>query len=521
MKSTIRLLVMSLVSLCFPLLPQAQAVIPPPDGGYPNFTTAEGTKALFSLTTGSANTAVGWYSLFSDTAGSFNTGVGAGTLVLNTGDENTAVGTAALLFNTASGNTAVGSRALLNNTTGGTVANIQGIDVGPNVAIGQQALESNTIASSNTAVGYQALHSFTSGPPGFEQAGLCTAVGFRALASTTTGFGNSAFGYQALSSNIDGNSNTATGQSALFNNTHGGSNAAFGAGALGANTDGDGNTAIGLVTLGVNVDGSDNAALGYGALDNNIHGNSNTATGAFALQDNITGNNNTAVGELALLHNTSGNNNVALGFGAGNIATTGDNNVYIGALMEGVAAEANHTYIRNINTTSVSGGGTDTVTINLTTGLVGHLSSSQRYKEDIQPMDRASEALYQLKPVCYRYKKEIDSTQSPAFGLIAEQVADVNSALVACNSGGQPESVHYEMVNAMLLNEFLKQHKTVQELKSTVLGQQSIIAQQRQSFEHRLAEQEKEIKTLMSAVEKVNAQLEMNNSASRVATNQR
>src|SRR5436190_23778812 len=136
--------VVGLVLACFALSPRAQAVSPAPDGGYPNFTTAEGQKALFNLTTGSANTAVGWYSLFSDAAGSFNTGVGAGTLVLNTGDENTAIGTASLLFNTASGNTAVGSRALLNNTTGGTVANIQGIDVGPNVAIGQQALENNT-----------------------------------------------------------------------------------------------------------------------------------------------------------------------------------------------------------------------------------------------------------------------------------------------------------------------------------------------------------------------------------------
>jgi hypothetical protein len=422
------------VVLCFALWPQAQAVVPPPDGGYANFTTAEGQKALFNLTTGSANTAVGWYSLFSDTSGSFNTGVGAGTLVLNTGDENTAVGTASLLFNTASGNTALGSRALLNNT--------------------------------------------------------------------------------------DGVSNTAAGQLALFSNTQGGSNTAVGTASLGANTLGDRNTAIGFVALGENINGTDNAALGYGALDNNIGGTSNTATGAFALQDNTAGNNNTAVGSFSLLHNTGGNN-VALGYGAGENATTGDNNVYIGALMQGVAAEANHTYIGNINTTSVSGGGTDTVTVNLTTGLVGHLSSSQRYKEQIKPMDKASEALYRLKPVSYRYKKEIDSTQSPAFGLIAEEVADVNSALVACNSEGQPESVHYEMVNAMLLNEFLKEHKTVQELKSTVLGQQSIILQQRQSFERRLAEQEKQMKALTGVVEKVNRQLEMNNSAARVAAGER
>jgi len=509
------------VLLCFALLPQAQAVIPPPDGGYPNFTTAEGQKALFSLTTGSANTAVGWYSLFSDTSGSFNTGVGAGTLVLNTGDENTAVGTAALLFNTVSGNTAVGSRALLNNTTGGAMGSIQGIALGPNVAVGQQALETNTIASANTAVGYQALRSFTGGTVGFEQVGLCTAVGFQALANTTTGFGNSAFGFQALLNNTEGLANTAAGQVALLSNTTGGSNTAVGAAALGTNTVGDGNTAIGFVALEANVDGGSNTAIGYGALDNNIDGDSNTATGSFALQDNTTGNNNTAVGDAALLHNTAGNQNVALGLGAGENATTGDNNVYIGALMQGVAAEANHTYIRNVNTTSVSGGGTDTVTVNLATGLVGHLSSSQRYKEKIKPMDKASEALYQLKPVSYRYKKEIDSTQSPAFGLIAEEVAAVNSALVACNSEGQPESVHYEMVNAMLLNEFLKEHKTVQELKSTVTGQQSIIAQQRQSFERRLAEQEKQIKALTGVVEKINAQFEMNNSAPRVAAGQR
>src|SRR5437763_8708816 len=112
MKLTIRLLVMSLVLLCFALLPQAQAVVPAPDGGYPNFTTAEGTKALFSLTTGSANTAVGWYSLSSNAAGSFNTATGAGTLLFNTADENTAIGAAALLFNTTgSANTASGAAA--------------------------------------------------------------------------------------------------------------------------------------------------------------------------------------------------------------------------------------------------------------------------------------------------------------------------------------------------------------------------------------------------------------------------
>lgn|SRR5215211_1973749 len=168
MKTTTKthLLFVAVVLVCFGLLPRVQAVLPPPDGGYPGGNTAEGTKALFSLTTGGYNTAVGWYSLFTDSTGSFNTGVGAGTLALNTGDENTAIGTAALLLNTASGNTAIGSRTLANNTTGGTLGNIQEVDFGPNVAVGWQALESNTLGSANTAMGYQALRSFTTGPVG-------------------------------------------------------------------------------------------------------------------------------------------------------------------------------------------------------------------------------------------------------------------------------------------------------------------------------------------------------------------
>jgi hypothetical protein len=137
----------------------------------PTLPPRKGRIAFFSLTSGAANTALGRFSLHSVTTG-FNTGIDAGTLVLNTGGENTAIWTAALLLNTASSNTAVASRALLNNTTGGTLTNIQRIDVGPNVAVGQQGLESNTVVGANTAVGYQALHSFISGPMGFEPLGL-------------------------------------------------------------------------------------------------------------------------------------------------------------------------------------------------------------------------------------------------------------------------------------------------------------------------------------------------------------
>jgi hypothetical protein len=451
MRTTIRSLVTPLVLLCVGLLPQAEAVVPPPDGGYPNFTTAEGQNALFSLTTGAANTAVGWFSLKSVTTGSFNTGVGAGTLVLNTGAENTAIGTAALLLNTASGNTAVGSRALLNNTTGGTLGNIQGVDVGPNVAVGQQALESNTVASANTAVGYQALQSFTTGPLGLEQIGLCTAVGFQALANATgNGFANSAFGYHALVNNADGG----------------------------------GNTAIGLQTLVSNTTGSSNVAIGNNALSN-----------------------------------STGDNNTALGFNAGSAVTTANNLICIGAFGANVD---NSCFIGNIysNVQPIVGTDPDSVTIASSGRLSRGNASSRRYKHDIKSMDKASEVLYALKPVSFRYNKEYDVTQTLAFGLIAEEVAEVYPDLVGRNPKGEPESVRYEQINAMLLNEFLKEYKTVKELKSTVLGQQSIMAQQRQSFERRLAEQEKQIKALTDAVEKVNAQLEMNNNTPRVAANE-
>ena len=451
MRTTIQSLVTPLVLLCSGLLPQVEAVVPPPDGGYPNFTTAEGQNALFSLTTGAANTAVGWFSLKSVTTGSFNTGVGAGTLVLNTGAENTAIGTAALLLNTASGNTAVGSRALLNNTTGGTLANIQGVDVGPNVAVGQQALESNTLASANTAVGYQALQNFITGPMALEQIGLCTAVGFQALGNATgIGFANNAFGYHALMNNTDGGGNTAIGLQALVNNT--------------------------------------------------------------------IGNSNMAIGNNAL-SNSTGDNNISLGFNAGGGVTTANNVICIGALGANVD---NSCFIGNIysNMQPIVGTDPDSVTITSNGRLGRGNVSSRRYKHDIKSMDKASEVLYALKPVSFRYNKEYDGTQTLAFGLIAEEVAEVYPDLVGRNPKGEPESVRYEQINAMLLNEFLKEYKTVQELKSTVLSQQSVIAQQRESFERRLAEQAKQIKALTDAVEKVNAQLEMNNNTPRVAANE-
>jgi hypothetical protein len=448
MKTIIKtyLLIVAVVFACFELSPEVQAVVPPPDGGYPGGNTAEGTKALFNLTTGGFNTAAGWYSLFTNSTGSFNTGVGAGTLALDTGSENTAIGTAALLLNTASGNTGIGSKALLNNTTGGTLENIQGIDLGPNVAVGAQALESNTVASANTAVGYQALHSFTIGPTGFEHLGLCTAVGFQALANSTgAGTANSALGYQALVNNTDGGGNTAIGVGALLGNTTGNSNVATGNNALSSNTIGDDNTANGFSALIINTEGSDNTAVGFGALASNITGDGNTVVGASA-GGGVTGDNNTILGE-----------------GAGGGIGTASNVICIGASVAG-ASVTGSTYINNIWTRP---GGSQAVYVNAE-GKLGAQVSSRRFKEEIKPMHEASQALFALEPVTFRYKKEIDPARTAQFGLVAEEVEKVDPALVIRDKDGKPYSVRYDQVNAMLLNEFLKEHNKVEKLESTV-----------------------------------------------------
>jgi hypothetical protein len=450
MKITTSAVIIALTLLCIGLFPKAQAVVPAPDGGYPGGNTAEGQNALLSLTFGLYNTGVGIYSLLSLTDGSFNTGVGAGTLLANTADENTATGAGALfsnitgndntangafaLFsNTATGNTAIGSNALLNNTTGGTLENIQGTNVGPNVAVGWQTLESNTVASANTAVGYQALQSFTTGPVGFEQVGLCTAVGFRALANATgDGFANSAFGYQAL-----------------FNNS-----------------DGFGNTAIGLQ----------------------------------ALLSNTTGSSNVAIGNNALSNNTVGNSNAALGFIAGALVTTASNVICIGSLGQNVD---NSCFIANIfDATSAGGIG---VFIN-SSGQLGTTTSSQRFKEEIEPMNQNSEALFALKPVTFRYKKEIDPAGRSQFGLVAEDVEAIDPDLVVRDKEGKPYSVRYDQVNSMLLNEFLKEHKAFLKEQSKV-----------QKLEAALDAVNARLKAQEAKIEKVSAQVEMSKAASQVA----
>jgi hypothetical protein len=303
--------------------------------------------------------------------------------------------------------------------------------------------------------------------------------------------------------------NTATGAGALFSHGTGNDNTANGAFALFSNTSGQGNTAIGASALFSNTTGSFNTASGQAALFLNTTGNANTAIGASTLLGNTTGGGNTVIGDLALEHNTTGSSNVALGVFAGINQTTGSNNVYIGANMGGTAGESDACYIASIFGQTSSGG--IPVLINSNHKL-GTTTSSKRFKEDIKAMGAVSEALFSLKPVTFRYKKEIDPAGISQLGLVAEDVEKVSPDLVVRDKEGKPYSVRYDQVNAMLLNEFLKAHRKVQELEATV-------AQQQKNFQAKFAEQEKQIEALASGLQKVRTEVEVTKSDSQVAMN--
>jgi hypothetical protein len=292
-----------------------------------------------------------------------------------------------------------------------------------------------------------------------------------------------------LLSNV-GNANTAVGAGALLNNTTGVANSATGANALAYNTTGVNNTATGELVLYRNTTGSDN-----------------TASGLLAMYSNTTGNTNTAIGELALQGNTTGNNNIALGYTAGVNLTTGDGNIDIGnQAFEGEAATIRigdeavqtATYIAGISGQTASGG--VAVFIN-SDGKLGTLTSSARFKTEIKPMDESSETILALKPVTFRYKHEIDPRDIPQFGLVAEDVEKVNPALVIRDRDGKPYAVRYEAVNAMLLNEFLKEHRRNEKLEATV------------------AHQQKQIDALTAGLQKVSAKIETSKPAPQVVNN--
>jgi len=506
-----------------------------------DYNTAFGTGALSTVTTGHSNTIVGSFVMTGAREESnYNTVVGGNAMRYSYGcSYNTVIGAYAMGWsdenethrNTGSYNTATGYEVLFNNENGSY-----------NTANGIYALAANTTGSYNTAGGASALGSNSDGNNN-------TATGAYAI-RYGHGDNNTATGYAAMQGTTEapneGNDNTATGANALYSNTSGINNTANGANALYTNSNGNNNTATGEGALYGNKTGSGDTANGQDALYSNTDGNSNTATGFGALFSNTSGFSNTANGWSALLFNTTGSNNIGLGVGAGGNLTTGDNNIDIG--NTGVAGESakirigtkgthKNTYVAGIYGVTVPRG---LGVIVDSSGHLGTSTSSARFKDEIKPMDKASEAILKLAPVTFRYKPELDPDGIPQFGLVAEQVEKVNPDLVARDEQGKPYTVRYEAVNAMLLNEFLKEHRRVEEqvrqvkeqeatimqLKWRAAKQEVAIADQQKSFEMTSAKQAKRIETLFNTlqeqalqIQKVTARLAAGQSAPRVVIN--
>src|SRR5438034_1148736 len=300
--------------------------------------------------------------------------------------------------------------------------------------------------------------------------------------------------------------NTAEGDDALFNlDTSQGTN----------------NTAIGFAALFSSTTGISNTAVGFDALYSNTIGAVNTATGSSALFSNTTGTDNTAHGAFALFFNTTGSFNIAVGNGGGGNLTTGINNIDIG--NNGVAGESKtirigksgkqtNTFIAGISGATVP---TGVAVIVDASGHLGTTTSSARFKDAIKPMDKASEVILALKPVTFHYNQEIDPEGTPQFGLVAEDVENVNPDLVARDEHGKPYTVRYEAVNAMLLNEFLKEHRTVQEQNRKIQAQDATIAQLKSGMETLATT----VKEQAAQIQKVSAQIEASKPAPQIVLN--
>jgi len=256
---------------------------------------------------------------------------------------------------------------------------------------------------------------------------------------------------------------------------------------------------------------SNNTVLGDNALISNASGLDNTAIGLLTLLNNTTGSFNTAIGARALSNNTTGSSTIAVGNSAGATLTTGNDNIDIGNI--GVAGEfktirigkqgrQTDTFIAGISGATVPTGVAVMVEAN---GHLGTITSSARFKEAIKPMNEASTAILALQPVSFRYKHDLDPAGSPQFGLVAEEVAKVNPDLVVRDDEGKPYTVRYDAVNAMLLNEFLKEHRKVEQLKK--------------NFDSKIAEQQKQIEALTAGLQKVSAQLKLSKAAPKTVLN--
>jgi hypothetical protein len=326
------------------------------------------------------------------------------------------------------------------------------MDLGANTGLGPGALLNNSGGQDNTAAGASALY------------------------YNTTGSENTSIGWTSMFQNTSGSHNTAIGTKALRDNTFGSENTATGEEALRLNQTGSENTANGFEALFSNITGNQNAAFGFQALFSNITADQNTALGYVALSSNTTGQYNTAIGHAALTNNVHGSGNIALGEGAGGFVL-GDSNIDIGSLGSntdnGVIRIGGinnvETHISGIWTRTTSGGALPVVVDNF--NQLGTISSSRRYKEDISDMSEASADLMRLRPVTFRYKKPYADGSKPIdYGLIAEEVAEVYPDLVVRGKDGEIESVQYQKLTPMLLNEVQRQQREIEALKAQLNG---------------------------------------------------
>jgi hypothetical protein len=427
--STHGLLLMSLLLVCFALLPRAQAFTTDPDETFTNFNTAAGLEASLA-----------------------NTGTGAS-------------------------NTAYGARALKANTTGSS-----------NLGLGGFALINNLDGFSNTAVGNNAMFSNQSGDNNM-------ALGQGAMGSNVSGNRNVAMGAQALAANVSQSDNVAVGFQALASNTNS-RNVAIGAAAMTSNTSNSFSVAVGFEALrSLTAAGTGSTAVGFQALRN-----ATSATG-----------DNTAFGDTAGDGVTSGARNIIIGgFGSGNGGniSSASNTISIGSNAANVSNACFIGRIRGVVPTAPH-----FVGVEPNGQIVDISASSRRFKKDIAPIDKVSEGILALKPVRYHFKN--DDSNYPQFGLIAEDVAEVNPDWITHDSQGEIDGVRYEMIPILLLNEFLKEHKKVEEQQASIADLKSTVALQQKEMQVLTAQ----LKEQAAQIQRVSAQLEVNKAAPRTVAN--
>ncbi len=390
-----------------------------------------------------------------------------------------------------------------------------------NTCYGFQALFFNTTGQQNTANGYQSLFYNTTGS-------YNTAIGFGELLKNTTGSYNSAIGYGALFSNTSGSYNTANGHNGLTNNTTGSYNTANGDQALNGNTTGYFNTANGYAALFNNTSGYYNTANGDQALFYNSIGSYNTAYGANSLANNTAGFYNTAHGNQALNFST-GNNNIGLGHQAGYNLTTGSNNVDIanqgvagesGVIRIGTSGTQTSTFIAGINGVTASGGIGVQVFIN-SNGQLGTLTSSRRFKRDINNLGSLSDRLLKLRPVSFRYKQATEQGEHPLqYGLIAEEVAKVFPELVQYDKEGKPFTVYYHLLTPLMLSELQHEHAKNQQQQAELVSEKTQLASLRsdnqllrQQLTTLQAQQEQMLKAVSTRLNELERAVQVNGKA--------